>query len=61
MDRRLELEQLARWWSQAKEEARWLLLRRTIAQETDTPPLSTLQLAIYIAEAEAREIDPSSN
>jgi hypothetical protein len=60
------VEQLARWWTSASKEERWLLLRATIegkkAFEADarrrppqTPTLSELHLAIYLSEAEAGE------
>lgn len=53
------IEQLAQWWTQASPEERWLLLQRTIEgpPSRQIPPLKTLHLAIYLAEAAHEEID----
>lgn len=50
------LEQLARWWTSATQEARWDLYAKTIKGEAEAPKLRTLQLAIYLAETEAGEV-----
>ena len=42
------VEQLARWWTSASQEARSALL--TKATKENRPPLQTLQLAIVLAE-----------
>jgi len=49
-DARLRIDALARWWSQASEEARYTLLRQ--ATEENRPPLEEVHLAAYLAEAE---------
>lgn len=57
---RARVEELARWWSQASEEARWLLLRQTIdirAPKKGAPTINELRLAIFTAETHAGEID----
>lgn len=53
------VEQLARWWGSASQEERFRLLKLSLEKNPpkDTPSLQTLQLAIYIAESEAGEID----
>lgn len=50
-----DVEQLARWWTSAPQEARFGLLRQATTE--GKPPLQTLQIAIYLAEVEAGEVD----
>lgn len=53
------LEQLARWWTSAPQEARFALLKQVVERRATAPQevtLRELQLAIYLAEAEAGEI-----
>jgi len=50
-----DLDALARWWTQASNEARFALL--TQATKENRPPLQALHLAIYLAEVEAGEVD----
>jgi len=49
-DARLRIDALARWWSQASNEARFQLLAK--ATQENKPPLEEVQLAAYLAEAE---------
>lgn len=49
-----EVERLARWWTQASEEARYEALRASINGEA--PPLEALRIAIYLAEVEAGQV-----
>lgn len=49
-----ELRELAEWWTQASQEARFQILRAAIQE--NTPPLKTLHLAIIAAETEAGEV-----
>jgi hypothetical protein len=49
-----DVEQLARWWTSASQEARFGLLRKAVQE--NTPPLQTLRLAIILAEIEAGEV-----
>jgi len=53
------VEQLARWWDSASQEERFRLLKLSLEKNPpkDAPSLQTLQLAIYLAESEAGEID----
>jgi len=55
------VDELARWWTSATQEERFLLLRTTLDKRApktkSTPDLGTLQLAILLAESEAGEID----
>lgn len=53
------VEQLARWWHAASQEERFRLLKLSLEKNPpkDAPTLQTLQLAIYLAESEAGEID----
>lgn len=58
MDVRLairSIDELARWWTQASEEARYETLLR--ATKENSPPLGALRLAIYLAEAEAGKVE----
>lgn len=50
------LEDLARWWTSAPQEARYALYARSIEGDEEAPPLEALRLAIYLAESEAGEI-----
>jgi hypothetical protein len=50
------VDELARWWTAATQEARFALLRSTIKGEKEAPQLEVLKLAIIIAEIEAGEI-----
>lgn len=52
------VEQLARWWTSASEEERFLLLRETIDIRSQKKEISLeeLRLAIYLAEAEAGQV-----
>jgi hypothetical protein len=59
LDRIGHVEQLARWWSSATKEARFVLLQRVLGQKAPLkgdPTLKELQLAIYLAEATAGEV-----
>jgi hypothetical protein len=47
--------ELARWWTSAPQEARFLLL--TTATKENRPPLRDLHLAIILAETEAGEVE----
>lgn len=49
-----ELDALARWWSQATQEARYQVL--TQATKENRPPLDTLHLAIILAETESGQV-----
>lgn len=51
------LERLAQWWTQAPQVERFELVRKSIHGDPEAPPLGTLHLAIYLAEAEAGEVD----
>lgn len=53
---RHSIERLARWWTEASNEARFTLLRASLAAEKEAPDFRALQIAIYLAEAEAGEI-----
>jgi len=46
--------ELAQWWTQASQEARFEALKKAIHGEG--PPLQTLRLAIIVAEVEAGEV-----
>lgn len=50
-----DVEQLARWWTQATQEARFGLIRQ--ATQEGRPSWQTLRVAILLAEIEAGEID----
>ncbi len=47
--------ELASWWTQATQEARFRLLEK--ACKENSPPLETLKLAIILSELEAGEVD----
>lgn len=49
------LDQLARWWTAATQEARFELYTKAIKGDREAPTLRTLQIAIYLAEAEGGE------
>lgn len=55
--RAASIESLARWWSSASKESRFALLKRTIEGDPQAPGLREVRLAIYLAEAEAGEIN----
>jgi hypothetical protein len=57
MDAVPSVERLARWWTSANQEARFALLRAAIHGEKEAPSVGQLQVAIYLAEAEAGEVD----
>jgi hypothetical protein len=50
------VEQLARWWTSASQEARFELYKAAIEGDRQAPRLRTLQIAIYLAESEAGEV-----
>jgi len=52
-----DVEQLARWWTTATQEARYALLIRAWRKDQGAPPLAQVQLAALIAEAEASEVE----
>ena len=54
---RVAIERIARWWTSASQEERFAFLSRVIAGEEKAPTLGQIQVAIYLAEAEAGEID----
>jgi hypothetical protein len=56
-ERRVDVRQLAEWWTQATAESRWLLLRASVEGEAQAPPLRALHIAIYLAEAEKGEVE----
>lgn len=59
VEQRRRVEQLARYWTEATQEARFALLQRIVGQkapEKGDPSLRELQLAIVLAETEAGEI-----
>lgn len=51
------LERLCQWWTQAPQGERFECVRRAINGDVEAPPLKTLQLAIYLAEIAAGEVD----
>ena len=51
----LRIDSLARWWSQASNEARYALLVK--AAQENTPPLEEVRVAIILAETEAGTAD----
>lgn len=46
------LERLCQWWTQAPQNERFQLVKRSIEGDKDAPPLRVVQLAIYLAEVE---------
>lgn len=50
------VEVLARWWTQATQAQRFVLVRASINGDKDAPPYNTLKIAIYLAEIEAGEV-----
>lgn len=50
------VEELARWWNAATQEARFALYEKSIKGDQDAPPLQALRIAIYLAEVEAGEV-----
>lgn len=60
LDRVLAINSLAQWWTQASDQARFELLQRVVGSKTPQegdPSFKTLQLAIYLAEAEAGQVE----
>lgn len=51
------LERLCQWWTQAPQIERFECLQRSIKGDPEAPPLDKIQLAIYLAEVEAGEVD----
>lgn len=51
------VERLARWWTSASQAERFVLIQAAIRGAPSAPPFSDLQVAIFLAEAEAGEID----
>jgi hypothetical protein len=51
------LERLVRWWTTATKEARFALLLAASKKAPEAPQLHELFVAIYLAEAEAGEIE----
>lgn len=51
---RLRVVELAQWWTQASQEERFRLLKKST--EENTPPLHELRTAIILAETEAGEV-----
>lgn len=51
------LKRLTKWWQAAAQAERFALVKASIEGYTEAPPLKTLQLAIYLAEVEAGEVD----
>lgn len=50
------VDRLAQWWTQAPQEERFNLIRASVNGDREAPPLKTLQIAIYLAEAESGEV-----
>ena len=50
------VECLARWWTSASQAERFYLLRQSIHGDPSAPPLRVIQIAAFIAEAEAGEV-----
>lgn len=51
------IEVLCSWWTQASKEERFRCFKASIEGDENAPPLEALRIAIYVAEAENREID----
>jgi hypothetical protein len=51
-----EIEQLARWWTQASEEARFAKLRDALHPEATRKGFEALRAAIILAEIEAGQV-----
>jgi hypothetical protein len=51
------VDELARWWSQATEEARFRTLKASCEAQEGAPPLARLRLAIYLWEAESGQVE----
>lgn len=49
-----DVDELARWWTSATQEARFALLKSSI--QAGSPPLDKLRYAIILAEIEAGEV-----
>lgn len=50
------VERMARWWTSASSEERYALLRASCKGDPEAPKLDALQIAIYLAEAEAGQV-----
>lgn len=50
------LESIARWWTEATQEARYALYTKALNGEAEAPTLEALRIAIYLAEVEAGEV-----
>lgn len=50
------IERIARWWTSATQEARFEVLLRAYRKDPTAPSLREIQLAAYLAEAEAGEV-----
>lgn len=47
---------MARWWTSASHEEKFALLKASCEGRPEAPNLSQLQIAIYLAEAEAGQV-----
>lgn len=58
LDERLarRVEDLARWWTQASEEARYAKIREALAPEASREDFRALRAAIILAEIEAGQV-----
>jgi predicted transcriptional regulator len=58
LDERLagRIEDLARWWTQATEKARYEKLREALAPEASREDFQALRAAIILAEIEAGQV-----
>lgn len=56
MVRKYVVDEIARWWSQAPNEARFRLLERVTKEAPKVPTLEELTLGIVAAETEAGEL-----
>lgn len=57
MVREYVIDEIARWWTQAPNEARFKLLERVTKETPKVPTLEELKLAIIAAETAAGEVD----
>jgi len=57
VDDRLAIEQLARWWHAASQEARFQKIREAIHGDPQAPSLKALKLAIILAEIEDGQVE----
>lgn len=51
------VELLARWWTQAQQGERFALVRAALQGEGQAPDFASLQIAIYLAEIAAGEVE----